>query len=66
MAERQSEVSMSRALSRVARSAGLIIVGMGLFLAGLAALGMPADLPLWRRILGVMLLASAVHLWVMK
>lgn len=45
------------------RWAALVSAGVLLWVFGLLALDVPADLPHWRHIAGAALLACAVHLW---
>jgi hypothetical protein len=47
----------------IARWSCLVAVGLLLWLFGLAALGVPAELPHWRHAAGAVLLSLAVILW---
>ena len=43
----------------------LIALGMLLFMSGLATLGVPADLAIWRHIVGGILLSVAALCWML-
>lgn len=58
----RAEAAVKTALA-AGRWAALIGAGLALWMLGLAALAVPADLPQWRHVAGVVLLGGAMYLW---
>ena len=58
-----ADSQVDRRLGRAVRWAAVIAAGVLLWMLGLFALDVPADLPTWRHWAGATLLVCAVHLW---
>ena len=52
-----------RAVVCVSRWAMVMLIGVALWLIGLVVLGVPADLPPWRHVVGAAMLATACFCW---